>query len=204
METKKVLVTGGAGFMGSWLVDNLIDSGHEVISADNLLGGKKENVNPDCKFVKADLIKRQEVKPLVKDVDIIFHLAAYAAEGQSIFSPISINEINLIPMNNLLVEAVNNNIQRFIFTSCHDSKTRLVTKRGIKASDEIDPSDTIFTLNPETGVLEESGINRILSYDYKGEMVSILGRRVDSLVTPDHRVLYIECHMRNPRLGYIE
>jgi len=117
LETKKVLVTGGAGFMGSWLIDNLIESGHQVTTADNLLGGKKENINPDCKFVKADLIKRQEVRPLVKDVDIIFHLAAYAAEGQSIFSPISINEINLIPMNNLLVEAVNNNIDRFIFTS---------------------------------------------------------------------------------------
>jgi nucleoside-diphosphate-sugar epimerase len=190
--------------MGSWLVDNLIDSGHEVTSADNLLGGKKENVNPDCKFVKADLIKRQEVKPLVKGTDIIFHLAAYAAEGQSIFSPISINEINLIPMNNLLVEAVNNNVERFIFTSCHDSETRLVTKRGIKTFDEIDQSDTIFTLNPATGFLEESGINKILAYDYRGEMVSILGRRVDSLVTPNHRVLYIESSTRNPHLGYIE
>lgn len=103
--------------MGSWLVDILVDRGHEVISADNFLGGKKENVNPDCEFVKADLIRRQEVSPLVKGVDLIFHLAAYAAEGQSIFSPISINEINLIPMNNLLVEAVNNNVQRFVFAS---------------------------------------------------------------------------------------
>jgi nucleoside-diphosphate-sugar epimerase len=90
METKTVLVTGGAGFMSSWLVDKVVESRHEVISADNLLGGKKENVNPDCKFVKADLIKRQEVRPLVKDVHIIFHLAAYAAEGQSIFSPIAL------------------------------------------------------------------------------------------------------------------
>ena len=110
-------MTGGAGFMGSWLVDNLVDRGHEVVSADNFLGGKKENVNPDCKFVKADLIRRQEVEPLVKGVDVIYHLAAYAAEGQSFFSPISINEINLMPMNNLLVEAVNNNVQRFVFTS---------------------------------------------------------------------------------------
>jgi UDP-glucose 4-epimerase len=103
--------------MGSWLVDNLVESGHEVMGTDNFLGGKEENVNPDCEFVKADLIRRQEVKPLIKGVDLIFHLAAYAAEGQSIFSPISINEINLIPMNNLLVEAVNNNVQRFVFTS---------------------------------------------------------------------------------------
>jgi nucleoside-diphosphate-sugar epimerase len=69
--------------MGSWLVDKLIELGHEVTSADNLLGGKMENVNPDCKFVKADLIKRQEVKPLVKGVDVIFHLAAYTAERSS-------------------------------------------------------------------------------------------------------------------------
>ncbi len=78
METKKVLVTGGAGFMGSWLVDSLVESGHEVVSADNFLGGKEENVNPDCEFVKADLIRRQEVRP---------------------------------------VEAVNNNVPRFVFTS---------------------------------------------------------------------------------------
>jgi nucleoside-diphosphate-sugar epimerase len=98
-------------------VDLLVESGHEVVSADSLLGGKEENVNPDCEFVKADLIRRQEVRPLVKGVDLIFHLAAYAAEGQSIFSPISINQINLIPMNNLLVEAVNNDVKRFVFAS---------------------------------------------------------------------------------------
>jgi UDP-glucose 4-epimerase len=50
-------------------------------------------------------------------VDVIFHLAAYAAEGQSIFSPAAINEINIVPMNNLLVAAVNNNVKRLIFTS---------------------------------------------------------------------------------------
>ena len=53
----------------------------------------------------------------VKGVDIIFHLAAYAAEGQSVFSPKEINDINLTPMNNLLVAAVNNDVKKFIFTS---------------------------------------------------------------------------------------
>jgi len=110
-------VTGGAGFMGSWLVDELIDRGHEVVSVDNLLGGSEANINPDSKFVKVDLRRYDDVKPLVKGVDIIFHLAAYAAEGQSIFSPVAINEINIAPMNHLLVEAVNNDVERFIFTS---------------------------------------------------------------------------------------
>ena len=117
METRTILVTGGAGFIGSWLVDELVERGHEVISADNLLGGTEANVNSDCKFVKADLRIQNEVKPLVKGVDIVFHLAAYAAEGQSIFSPVAINEINIAPMNHLLVEAVNNDIERFVFTS---------------------------------------------------------------------------------------
>jgi UDP-glucose 4-epimerase len=113
----KVLVTGGAGFMGSHLVDELILRGHEVISVDNLSGGYKRNVNPNCKFIKMDLREYDKVKKIVKDIDIIFHLAAYAAEGQSIFSPIQINDINITPMNNLLVAAVNNNVERFIFTS---------------------------------------------------------------------------------------
>ncbi|MGQ9595799.1 MAG: NAD-dependent epimerase/dehydratase family protein [Thermoproteota archaeon] len=68
-------------------------------------------------FVKADLRDRNRVEEVVKGVDIIFHLAAYAAEGQSFFSPISINDINITPMNNLLVAAVNNDVKRFVFTS---------------------------------------------------------------------------------------
>jgi len=103
--------------MGSWLVDELIKKGHEVTCADNLLGGSERNINPDCNFVRADLRRTSEASPLVKGADIIYHLAAYAAEGQSIFSPISINEINILPMNNLLVAAVNNNVSRFVFTS---------------------------------------------------------------------------------------
>src|SRR5437762_2538374 len=86
--------------MGSWLVDELIKRGHQVVSADNLLGGNERNVNRECKFVKADMRIRDRVSEVVKGVDVIFHLAAYAAEGQSFFSPVAINEINIVPMNN--------------------------------------------------------------------------------------------------------
>jgi UDP-glucose 4-epimerase len=118
LTTNCILVTGGAGFMGSWLGDELLRRGNDVIAVDSLLGGKKENVNPGCKFVKADVRSRKQVDAILSEgVDVIFHLAAYAAEGQSIFSPISINEINIAPMNNLLVAAVNNNVKRFVFAS---------------------------------------------------------------------------------------
>lgn len=113
----KVLVTGAAGFMGSWLVDRLLAEGHEVVGVDDLSGGYMENVNPGCTFVKGDLRDTAFVGKLVRDIDVIFHLAAYAAEGQSVFSPIEINEINIRPMNNLLVSAVNNGVGKFVFTS---------------------------------------------------------------------------------------
>jgi len=117
LETKTVLVMGGAGFMGSWLVDELVERGHRVISVDSLLGGYERNVNKRCKFLRLDLRQKADVMKLMHGVDIVFHLAAYAAEGQSFFSPIGINDINVTPMNNLLVAAVNNNIERFVFTS---------------------------------------------------------------------------------------
>jgi UDP-glucose 4-epimerase len=117
LENTRILVTGGAGFIGSWLVDELLLRGHEVVSVDNLLGGKEGNVNPKCEFVRGDLRNRALVDSLVDSADIIFHLAAYAAEGQSIFSPIAINEINIAPMNNLLVSAVNHDVKRFVFAS---------------------------------------------------------------------------------------
>src|SRR5947208_5642211 len=113
----KILVTGGAGFIGSWLVSELINRGHEVVAVDNLLGGYKQNVNAKAKFFKADLRKSKPLDKIMKGIDVIFHLAAYAAEGQSVFSPISINDINVTAMNNLLVAAINNDVKRFIFTS---------------------------------------------------------------------------------------
>jgi UDP-glucose 4-epimerase len=114
-----MLVTGGAGFIGSWLVDELLRRGHYVVCLDDLSGGFLKNVNKDCKFVKVDLRNSEKLAKIVKDenIDVIYHLAAYAAEGQSIFSPIEINDINVKPMNNLLVAAVNNGVQKFVFTS---------------------------------------------------------------------------------------
>ena len=103
--------------MGSWLVDELLKRGHNVTNVDNLSGGYMRNVNKDCNFVKMDLRDKKKVFKIVKGIDIIYHLAAYAAEGQSVFSPIEINDINITPMNNLLVAAVNNNVEKFVFTS---------------------------------------------------------------------------------------
>ena len=118
----KVLVTGSSGFMGAHLCEELLSRGHEVTGVDDLSGGSLRNMETlvnkrKFKFIRGDLRDSKFVDNVVSGHEVIFHLAAYAAEGQSVFSPIAINDINIKPMNNLLVAAVNHNIKRFIFTS---------------------------------------------------------------------------------------
>jgi len=118
----KILCTGGAGLIGSHLVDELLLAKHEVTVVDDYSGSTIKNLGrisqrQNLTVVEGDVRDVELVNKLVPGHDYIYHLAAYAAEGQSFFSPAAINDINIKPMNNLLVAAVNNNIKRFIFTS---------------------------------------------------------------------------------------
>src|SRR3989344_1504202 len=72
----KYLVTGGAGFVGSNLVDALIMRGHHVVIVDNLSSGKKENLNPKANFYQLDICDFEEIKPVFESIDYVFHLAA--------------------------------------------------------------------------------------------------------------------------------
>ena len=118
----KCLVTGGAGFIGSNLVDRLINDGHEVIIFDNLSTGKKENINPKAKFFWVDIshqshFEDKNINNFINKVDVIFHLAAKARVQPSIDDPISFNKVNVNGTLNLLNFAVKNNIKRFVFSS---------------------------------------------------------------------------------------
>ena len=88
---QKVIVTGGAGFIGSHIVDTLIKQGIEVIILDNLSTGKKENINPKATFIECDLTKD---KPLFSDVDVVYHLAATPQVQYSMENPTDNNNID--------------------------------------------------------------------------------------------------------------
>ncbi|RKY30480.1 MAG: nucleoside-diphosphate-sugar epimerase [Candidatus Omnitrophota bacterium] len=108
----KILVTGGAGFIGSHLVDALVRKGHKVIIFDNL----EKQVHPDgipdylnlkATFIKGDVRNRRKLKEVVKDVDIIFHLAACVGVGQSQYQIAKYIDTNIKGTANLLDILVN-------------------------------------------------------------------------------------------------
>ncbi|MCB4790957.1 MAG: NAD-dependent epimerase/dehydratase family protein [Elusimicrobia bacterium] len=115
----KVLVTGGAGFMGSHVVDEALKLGFEVVTLDDLSGGFRENLNPKAKFIKGSVNNVGLINKLFKKYrfSYVYHLAAYAAEGLSHFIKKFNYENNLIGSINLINASVNHGVKCFVFTS---------------------------------------------------------------------------------------
>ena len=84
----KIFITGIAGFLGSHLANKLLGLGHEIYGNDNLLGGEIINLNNDkIKFFEVDCCDLKKMTEITKDMDVIYHCAATAHEGLSVFSP---------------------------------------------------------------------------------------------------------------------
>lgn len=113
----KIIVTGGAGFIGSNLVDALIKKGHDVLIIDNLSTGKKENINRSADFVEEDLRDFNKIQPFFKGVDFVFHEAALPRIPLSIEKPIETNEINVSATLNVLVAAAGEKVKKVIYAS---------------------------------------------------------------------------------------
>ncbi|MBA4138971.1 MAG: NAD-dependent epimerase/dehydratase family protein [Segetibacter sp.] len=115
----KSLVTGGAGFIGAHVTDELIKIGHEVVVLDDLSGGFEDNVNKKSVFVKGSITDDVLVKELFSQhkFDYVFHLAAYAAEGLSHFIRRFNYNNNLIGSINLINESIKTKVKCFVFTS---------------------------------------------------------------------------------------
>jgi len=113
----KLIVTGGAGFIGSHLTDKLVSLGHEVIVVDNLMLGRKEFVNKKAKFYKADIRNLKKLSKIFKGAEAVFHLAADPRLQVSIEDPATTHEINVTGTLNVLIAAKNNNVKKVIFSS---------------------------------------------------------------------------------------
>src|SRR5262245_33437032 len=113
------LVTGGAGFIGAHVVNELVKAGHSVIVLDDLSGGFSENVNTKAKFIKGSVTDYPLVQKLFSEYkfDYVYHLAAYAAEGLSHFIRRFNYENNLIGSVNLINESIRHKVKCLVFTS---------------------------------------------------------------------------------------
>lgn len=114
---KKSLVTGGAGFIGSNLVDALIERGDEVIIIDNLSTGKTENINPKAKFIEADIRNLDDIKTHFIGIDYVFHFAAFPRVQPSIDDPATANDINLNGTLNVLIAARDAKVKKVIYSA---------------------------------------------------------------------------------------
>jgi len=114
----KVLVTGGAGFIGSHLVDRLIKEGHDVVVVDNLSTGKRKNINKEANFYKTDILGSRIGRIIHSEKPrLVCHYAAQMDVRKSVEDPIFDAKANILGLLNLLEASVKNGVQRIVFAS---------------------------------------------------------------------------------------
>lgn len=137
----KCLVTGGAGFIGSHLIELLLAEGHQVVTLDNLSGGRKLNLemfkdDPNFTFYEFDICKREEIDPFFQDVDWVFHLAALADIVPSIENPREYYDANVTGTFNVLQATKKAKVKKLIYaasSSCYGLATQFPTPESAPA-----------------------------------------------------------------------
>ncbi len=122
LSNKTILVTGGAGFIGSNLCEALLKKGNKVVCLDNFATGKRENVeefleDPNFILIEGDIRKLEDCLKATKDIDYVLHQAALGSVPRSIKDPITSNDVNVSGFLNMLVASRDNGVKRFVFAA---------------------------------------------------------------------------------------
>ena len=134
----KILIIGGAGYIGSHVVHELCDQGYNTIILDDLSTGQVENIDSRANFIKNSFSNNNILADILKDVKCVIHLAALKAAGESMLNPSIYMKNNIIDTFNLIELCIENNVKNFIFSS----------SAAVYGSPEYLPIDEKHPLNP--------------------------------------------------------
>jgi len=110
----KVFISGVAGFLGSHLADRMLELGHEVVGCDNLIGGYLDNVNEKVEFFQYDCNFYNSMVKITKNCDVVYHCAATAYEGLSVFSPYVVTKNIVTSSVSVFTAAISNKVKRIV------------------------------------------------------------------------------------------
>ena len=116
----RALVTGGGGFIGSHIVERLVNDGHAVRVLDNFATGRRENMLPfasDVELVEGDIQSYERVHTAVRDCEVVFHQAALPSVPRSVQDPLTSNAVNVIGTLNVLLAARDSGVRRIVYAS---------------------------------------------------------------------------------------
>lgn len=136
----KYIVTGGAGFIGSHIVDMLVERGDEVHVVDNFLTGKRERVNPKALLHEVDIRDAEKLPPIFKGARGIFHTAAQARMQYSIREPKLTNDINITGTLNVLLAACDTGVKRVVYSA---SSSAYGSKETLPLTEDMRPEPII-------------------------------------------------------------
>lgn len=122
LKNCKILITGGAGFIGSNMVEYFLNQNNEIICLDNLSTGHKHNINkfltnPNFHFMEGDIRDLDTCKKAIRNCDYVFHEAALGSVPRSIKDPATTNAVNIDGFLNMLIAARDENVKRFIYAA---------------------------------------------------------------------------------------
>ncbi len=164
---KKVMVTGGAGFIGSNIVDLLVSKGYQISVLDNLSRGKKENLNDQVKFYQVDIKDESKLEEAIKKEgpEAIIHQAAQVNVRVSLENPISDANNNIIGPINLIQSAINNGVKKITFSSSGGAVYGDPEKVPCQETDRIRPLSP-YGISKRSLELYIQAFARLKGYDY--------------------------------------
>lgn len=177
----KILITGGAGFIGSNLCDYFIEQGHQVICLDNLSTGFYDNIqhleeNPNFTFIKGDIRELETCKKAIQGCDYVLHEAALGSVPRSVNDPITTNEVNIGGFLNMLVAARDEKVKRFIFAA--SSSTYGDSKNLPKVEDIIGKPLSPYAITKYVNELYADVFQKIYGLNYIGlRYFNVFGKR---------------------------